>query len=67
MVSTRDIRAMRRYIKKLDNENTNLITLKKRLERQISTQNFYIELFLHNDETETDTESEDVLRPRLWH
>ena len=67
MVSTRDIRAMRRYIKKLDNENTNLITLKKRLERQISTQNFYIELFLHNDETDTDTESEDVLRPRLWH
>ena len=67
MVSTRDIRAMRRYIKKLDNENTNLITLKKRLERQISTQNFYIELFLHNDETETDTESEVVLRPRLWH
>lgn len=66
MVSTRDIRAMRRYIKKLDNENTNLITLKKRLERQISTQNFYIELFLHNDD-DTDTESEVVLRPRLWH
>ena len=68
MVSSRDIRAMRRQIKKLDRENANLITLKKLLERQLSTQNLYIELFMDN---ESDTGSEIVEspcpRPRLWH
>jgi len=70
MVSSRDIRAMRRQIKKLDRENANLITFKKRLERQLDTQNLYIELFMDSD---TDNDSEIVEspcprpRPRLWH
>lgn len=68
MVSSRDIRAMRRQIKKLDNENSTLITLKKRLERQISTQNLFIELFMNN-ESDTDSEIAESPRPcpRLWH
>lgn len=74
-ISSRNLRYVNRTIKKLHNDNLQLVDVVKNLKQQLDTYKMFLDVILNNDfENEQNTEvvsevvsEPEIVRGRLWH